>query len=66
MPNLTKEEKDEIIKRHKSLVDEFNKYLPDNQKLSYDKDLEKRLDDEKEVEYYQILQTIKNRIDRQN
>ena len=36
---FTQEEKDYIIKRHKELVDEMNKYLPDEQKLQYDKNL---------------------------
>ena len=44
---FTKEEKEYIIKRHKELVDNMNKYLPQEQQLSYDKDLETKLDDQK-------------------
>ena len=58
---LTQEEKNAIILRHKELVDEFNKYLPDDNKIPYDNDLEKRLDNEAEVKYYKSLQAIGER-----
>lgn len=64
MPNkisLTQEEKNAIILRHRELVDEFNKYLPDDNKIPYDNDLEKRLDNEAEVKYYKSLQAIGER-----
>ena len=65
MPNklkykpFSKEEKEYIIKRHKELVDNMNKYLPDEQRVSYDKDLETKLDDQKVVGQYRIAQQIK-------
>ena len=34
---LTQEEKNLIIERHKRLVDEFNQYLPDDKKIQYDR-----------------------------
>lgn len=64
MPNkisLTQEEKNAIIIRHRELVDEFNKYLPDDNKIPYDNDLENKLEDEAEVKYYKTLQAIGDR-----
>ena len=64
MPNkisLTQEEKNAIILRHRELVDEFNKYLPDDNKIPYDNDLENKLEDEAEVKYYKTLQAIGDR-----
>ena len=49
---LTQEEKNLIIERHKRLVDEFNQYLPDDKKIQYDKTLNDRLNDPKEIKYY--------------
>lgn len=64
MPNklkykpFSKEEKEYILKRHKELVDNMNKYLPQEQQLSYDKDLETKLDDDSLVGQYRIAQEI--------
>ena len=33
---FTQQEKDEIIAKHKAMIDEFNVFLPDEQKLKYD------------------------------
>lgn len=62
---LTQGEKQLIIERHHELIDEFNKYLPDEYKLKYDQNLEQRLDDEAEVKYYRALQEIAYRQKRQ-
>ena len=56
---FSKEEKEYILKRHKELVDNMNKYLPQEQQLFYDKDLEAKLDDQKVVGQYRIAQEIK-------
>lgn len=56
---FSKEEKEYILKRHKELVDNMNKYLPPDQKLSYDQNLEASLDDQKVVGQYRIAQEIK-------
>ena len=56
---FSKEEKEYILKRHKELVDNMNKYLPAEQRLSYDQNLEKSLDDQKLVGQYRIAQEIK-------
>lgn len=63
---LTKEEKEEIINKHKKLVDEFNAYLPNEKKLSYDADLPKKLEDPTEVKYYRTLEAMQKRIIRQH
>ena len=62
---LTQEEKNRIIARHKELVDELNNYLPEGNKLEYDKNLEARLEDEKEVKYYRTLEEAQLRIAKQ-
>lgn len=56
---FSKEEKAEIIRRHKELVDQFNERLPAGNKLQYDIELEKKLDDPKTVAIYRIGQEIK-------
>lgn len=56
---FTKQEKEQILRRHKELVDLMNKKLPADKKLSYDQDLEKRLDDPKVYGIYRIGQEIK-------
>ena len=62
---LTQDEKQALIARHRELVDEFNKYLPNENKLEYDQNLEQRLDDEAEVKYYRALQAIADREQKQ-
>ena len=62
---LEQDYKDDLILKHRRLVDEFNKYLPDDKKLSYDENLEKRLNDPKEVIYFNTLNEISNRISKQ-
>ena len=63
---LTQEEKNLIIERHKRLVDEFNQYLPDDKKIQYDKTLNDRLNDPKEIKYYKTLDTIYKKTLRQH
>lgn len=62
---LTQQEKDLIISKHKALVDELNANLPDELKIQYDEDLPNRLEDPKEVEYYKTLEKIRTRTLRQ-
>ena len=62
---LTAEEKQNIIAKHKALVDEFNTYLPEEFKLSYNKDLEKILDDEKAVKHIRNVEAIGERAKKQ-
>ncbi|MBR4496168.1 MAG: hypothetical protein IKP12_03455 [Acholeplasmatales bacterium] len=62
---LEQDYKNDLILKHRRLVDEFNKYLPDDKKLSYDENLEKRLNDPKEVIYFNTLNEISNRISKQ-
>ncbi len=63
---LTQEEKERIIARHKELVDKFNAILPEGQKLSYDPNLEKRLNDPKEVAAYRIGVEIREKWKQQD
>jgi len=66
MPNeneLTNEEKKMLIDKHHKIVDEFNTYLPNDNKISYDdNNLISRLNDSKEVKYYKTLKEIEQRI----
>ena len=62
---LTKEEKQRIMQRHKELVDRMNQTLPDGMKLKYDENLEKRLDDPKEVGLVRIAQEMEERKNQQ-
>lgn len=63
---FTRQEKDEIIARHKYLVDTINNLLPDEMKLNYDETLEQRLSDPKEVEFYNVCQDIKANVEKQD
>lgn len=69
MPNkplqLTKVEKNNIINRHKELVDKLNTYLPDEFKIKYNSDLETILDDEKNVKYYKTVTALDERRKKQ-
>ena len=56
---FTKEEIKTIVERHKFLVEDMNKYLPEGQKLSIDKDLEKKLQDPKLARMYRLGTEIK-------
>ena len=62
---FTQEEKDEIIRKHKNLVDEFYQYLPEENKIEYDNSLIDKLNDEKEVKYYKALDEARLRIAKQ-
>ena len=62
---FTKEEKAEIIRRHKELVDQFNERLPDGNKLKYDEELEQKLDNPETIALYRIGQQIKEIQDKQ-
>lgn len=57
---FSEEEKKQILARHIELVDNMNKYLPNGQKLSYNKDLAKSLDDPKTYGQYRIAQEIRD------
>ena len=65
-PPLTEKEKKEIIARHKDLVDKFNAILPEGQKVSYDKNILKRLNDPKEVALYRIGNEMKQVEEKQD
>lgn len=65
-PPLTKEEKRTIIARHKDLVDKFNAILPEGQKVSYDKNLLKKLNDPEVVAVYRIANEMKQVIAQQD
>ena len=65
-PPLTKEEKKIIIARHKDLVDKFNAILPEGQKVSYDKNLLKKLNDPDAVAVYRIANEMKQVVDQQD
>ena len=56
---FTKDEIKAIVDRHKFLVEDMNKYLPEGQKLSVDKDLEKKLQDPKLARMYRLGTEIK-------
>lgn len=62
---FTQQEKDEIIAKHTALIDEFNAFLPNEQKLKYDENLINRLNDENEVKYYKTLNEAKEKMTRQ-
>ena len=62
---LTEQEKKTVLDRHKYLVDRMNQTLPDEMKLSYDKDLEKKLDDPNFYGIYRIGQQMKEQKARQ-
>lgn len=55
---FSKEEKEQIIARHRELVDTFNKHLPHGQKLMYNENLEKELDKEENIALYRIGQQV--------
>ena len=55
---FSKEEKEQIIRRHEQLIDEFNKHLPHGQKLFVNKNLEKELDKPENIALYRIGQQI--------
>ena len=65
-PPLTAAEKKAILDRHAYLVEEMNKYLPDEQKVEVDKDLAKRLEDPKQVAIYRIGQEMEQLRNRQH
>jgi len=69
MPNdeylLKDNEKKIILNKHKAVVDEFNKYLPDEFKVKYDESLIQKLEDKNEVKYYKTLEKIKTHLNRQ-
>lgn len=69
MPNekieITKQEKESIIQRHKLLVDEFNSYLPKDKQLSYDDKLEEKLEDPAVVKYYLTLRDLRAKLETQ-
>lgn len=58
---FTKDEIKAIVDRHKFLVEDMNKYLPEGQKLSVDKDLEKKLQDPKLARMYRLGTEIKEK-----
>ena len=62
---LTTAEKNDIINKHKALVDELNTYLPDEFKIEYNKDLNTILDDEKSAKYYRTITSLNDRIKKQ-
>lgn len=62
---LTKAEKNNIINKHKALVDELNVYLPDEFKIKYNNDLEAILEDEKQVRYYKLVNSLNERAQKQ-
>ena len=62
---LTASEKNNIINKHRALVDEFNAYLPDEFKIEYNKDLETILEDEKSVKYYKMINALNERDKKQ-
>ncbi len=63
---LLENEKNEIISNHKRLVDEFNLYLPNEIKLSYDEELNDKLDDPKFANYYLTITGIDQKIKKQH
>ena len=62
---LTKVEKNNIINKHKALVDELNAYLPDEQKIEYNSNLEALLDDEKVAGYCKTVSELDERMRKQ-
>lgn len=63
---LSQQEKEDIIIKHHEIIDEFNRDLPDELKIPYDKQLPLRLEDPNEVKYYRTVMQIQQRINRQN
>lgn len=59
-PPLTDREKKEIIARHKDLVDKLNAVLPEGQKVTYDKNILKKLNDPEVVAVYRIGNEMKD------
>ena len=55
---FSKEEKAQIIARHRQIVDDLNKHLPEGQKLAYNENLEKELDNPENIALYRIGQRI--------
>ena len=55
---FSKEEKEQIIARHKQIVDDLNKHLPHGQKLFYNENLAKELDKPENVALYRIGQEV--------
>ena len=62
---LTKVEKNNIINKHKALVDELNTYLPDEYKIQYDSTLEAKLEDPKTAAYCKTVYELDERLKRQ-
>lgn len=62
---FSKEEKDAIIRRHKELVERFNKTLPDNLKVAVDPDLEEKLDDPQTIAIYRIAKEMEAKREKQ-
>ena len=62
---LTKEEKENIIAKHKALVDEFNQYLPEELRIAYNKDLDKILDGEEAAKNIKNIEFINVRSKKQ-
>ena len=58
---FTKEEIQQILNKHKEIVEDMNKHLPKNQQVSIDKDLEKKLQDPKIAKMYHIGREIKEK-----
>lgn len=58
-PPLTDEEKKKIIARHKELVDKMNAVLPEEMRVSYDKNLLKKLNDPEAVALHRIGNEMK-------
>lgn len=64
-PPFTEQEKKQILNRHRELIAEMNKTLPDEMKLQEDPDLPKKLDDPKNVALYRIGQEIQEKRQKQ-
>ena len=58
---FSEQEKKKILERHKELVERFNRTLPDNMKVKFDPDLEKKLDDPKVYGVYRIAQQMEQK-----
>lgn len=59
--SFSKEEIASIVARHKQIVDSMNKYLPDDQKISVDPNLERKLQSGNYARMYHLGQEIKQR-----
>ena len=62
---LTQKEKEQIVARHKQLVEKLNAYLPDNLKVKVDDKLMGKLDDPKKLAIYRIALETKAKEDKQ-